>query len=63
MKILIINASPRLNGNSSFISEALAEKYGDESEVINLSQLDIKPCTACRACKVNNSLCVINDDI
>lgn len=63
MKILIINSSPRKNGNSSFISYALAEKYSGECEVINLSQLDIKPCTACRSCKVNNSLCVIKDDI
>ena len=63
MKILIINASPRKNGNSSFISNALTEKYADECEVINLNQLELKPCTACRSCKANNSLCVINDDI
>ena len=63
MKILIINASPRKNGNSSFISNALTEKYADECEVINLNQLELKPCTACRSCKANDSLCVINDDI
>ncbi len=63
MKILIINSSPRKQGNSSYISSSLAEKYNDECEIINLSELNMAPCTACRSCKINNSLCVIDDDI
>ena len=63
MSILIINASPRKSGNSSFIAESLMEKYAGECEVINLRQLEMKPCTACRSCKTNNSLCVIKDGI
>ena len=63
MSILIINASPRKSGNSTFIAESLKEKYGDDCQVVNLRELNLKPCTACRSCKTNNSLCVIQDDI
>ncbi len=63
MSILIINASPRKSGNSTFISESLKEKYGDSCQVVNLAELNIKPCTSCRSCKINNSFCVIKDDI
>ncbi len=63
MSIVIINASPRKSGNSTLIAESLKEKYGSACQVINLRELNIKPCTACRSCKINNSLCVIKDDI
>lgn len=64
MKILIINASPRPGGNSAYASTELYEKYKtDNAELINLAKLDIKSCNACRACKTNNSLCVIKDDM
>ncbi len=57
MSILIINASPRKSGNSTFITESLKEKYGDSCQVVNLAELNIKPCTSCRYCKINNSFC------
>ncbi len=63
MSILIINASPRKSGNSTYIAESLMMKYGEECEVIHIRQLEMKPCTSCRLCKKNNSLCVIKDDI
>lgn len=64
MNILIINASPRKNGNSAFIAKETAEKYaGENVELIHLSSLNLRPCTACRSCKKNNSLCVIKDDM
>ncbi|WP_242347950.1 flavodoxin family protein [Mucispirillum schaedleri] len=63
MSILIINASPRKSGNSTFIAESLKEKYGDSCQVVNLAELNMKPCTSCRSCKINNSFCVIKDDI
>lgn len=63
MSMLIVNASPRESGNSSFIADNLMEKYRGECEVINLKDLEMKPCVACRMCKQNNSLCVIDDDI
>ena len=43
MSILIINASPRKSGNSTFIAESLKEKYGDSCQVVNLAELNIKP--------------------
>lgn len=63
MNILVINASPRENGNAAFISNSLAEQYNNQCEVINLNALNIIPCTSCRSCKINNSLCIIDDDI
>ena len=63
MSILIINASPREKGNSSFIANELVSKYGNEAEVINLRDLNLLPCTSCRTCKTNNSLCVLEDDL
>lgn len=64
MNTLIINASPRRNGNSAFIAKEAYEKYADDNvELIHLSSLNIHPCTACRSCKKNNSLCVIKDDM
>lgn len=64
MNVLIINASPRLEGNSSFIAGKLFEKYKSEgAELVELAKLHMKSCTACRACKKNNSMCVIKDDM
>lgn len=63
MSILIINASPRKNGNSSFIANELMKKYEDEAEIINLRDLKLLSCTSCKSCRTNNSLCVIKDDL
>lgn len=64
MKTLIINASPRPGGNSSYAAGELYEKYkNDGGELIDLYKLDMKSCTACRSCKKNGSLCVIKDDM
>lgn len=64
MKTIIINASPRSEGNSAFVALELYEKYKESgAEIINLSALNLKTCTACASCKKNGTLCVIKDDM
>ncbi|MCG9479892.1 MAG: flavodoxin family protein [Actinomycetia bacterium] len=66
-KILIINGSPRKNGNCSFLIQTLAKganENGGISEIINLQELKISPCDACDACRKNKTKsCIIKDDM
>jgi multimeric flavodoxin WrbA len=66
-KVLIINGSPRKNGNCSCLIRTLAEgvkENGGISEIINLQELKIAPCNACDVCqKKQNKGCVIEDDM
>ena len=64
MKILIVNGSPRTEGNCSFILSKLEDKYSDDDiNVLNLNEMNIKGCQACYGCKDNNTFCVVNDDL
>ena len=66
-KVLIINGSPRKNGNCSCLIQTLAEgvnENGGISEIINLQELKIAPCNACDACRKNKTKsCIIEDDM
>lgn len=63
MKVLMINGSPRANGNTAV---ALAEmekvfaKNGIDTEVVQLGNKDIRGCIACGYCFKNDN-CSIND--
>ncbi|MEL7566284.1 MAG: flavodoxin family protein [Dehalobacterium sp.] len=69
--ILIFNASPRKEGNSSYLTgkilEGIREKNPDASlEVINLHSMKIEPCRGCNACRAENKkqpYCIIKDDM
>ncbi|MFC1984291.1 flavodoxin family protein, partial [Chloroflexota bacterium] len=54
MKALGIVGSPRKGGNTELlmkhILEAIAEQ-GIETELLSLAGKDIRPCTACMACR------------
>ena len=63
MNTIIINASPRPKGNSSFLAAEFAAKYGNECKVVNLRDINMHSCQACRACRKNDSLCIIDDDM
>lgn len=63
MRTIIINTSPRPKGNSAYLAKLIYEKYGSEATLINLRELNIKPCQACRSCKQNDTLCVQDDDM
>jgi multimeric flavodoxin WrbA len=65
--VLIVNGSPRKNGNCSYLIQSLAkgvDKNGGISEIINLQELKIAPCNACDACRKNKTKsCIIKDDM
>jgi multimeric flavodoxin WrbA len=66
MKILAIHGSPRTTGSTTrklatFILEGAAET-GAETEMIDLCDYRITPCTACDACSLNG-VCVNDDDV
>lgn len=63
MKVLILNGSPRTNGNTSIaVSEMkkVFDKEGIETEVIQVGNKDIRGCMACGACG-NLGKCVFDD--
>ncbi len=65
MKVLMINGSPRKNGNSfTALSEMkkIFDMEGIESEIINIGAEDIRGCKACFACG-NTGKCVIDDAV
>ncbi|MHB8052269.1 MAG: flavodoxin family protein [Methanoregula sp.] len=66
MKILAINGSPRtIRSNTrrlaQFVLEGAAEA-GAETELVDLCDLLVTPCTACEACSLNGT-CVNDDDV
>lgn len=63
MKVLILNGSPKTEGNTSIaIREMLHvfEAEGVETEVIQIGAMDIRGCVACRACD-QLGRCVFDD--
>lgn len=67
MKVVGFIGSPRENGNTAAMVNAVckgAAAAGHEIEVINLTSLTIHDCTACCACKTGNiQYCAVNDDM
>ena len=63
MKVLIINGSPKVDGNTSIAlheMEKVFEKNGIETEVIQVGTKDIRGCIACGTCSEKGS-CVFDD--
>ncbi len=63
MKVLIINGSPRKNGNTSIAVNEMYKVFkaeGIETEIMQIGGMDIRGCTGCASCKKNGK-CVIND--
>ena len=54
-KITVFRGSPRKNGNTNALTDAVVDQLGfDKSAVVqsyNLYDMDIRPCTACRHCQ------------
>ena len=65
MKIMAFVGSPRKNGNTVKIVNAIckgAQESGHEVEVYNLAEMNIKGCMACDACQFQKvDTCSIND--
>lgn len=63
MKVLIINGSPRENGNTSIAldeMEKVFEKNGIETETVRIGSKDIRGCISCGYC-YKNGKCSIDD--
>lgn len=63
MRVLLLNGSPRENGNTAIALNEMVkvfEKNGIETELISVGKEEIKGCQACRACGKLGK-CVIDD--
>ena len=66
MKVLIINGSPRKNGNTSVALTEIAntlKQEGIESEIVWIGNKPVRGCIACDKCKDNPGRCVFDDDV
>ncbi len=62
LKTLIINGSPRINGDTANLLDIIKENIDGEYRVIDAYRCSISPCLDCRFCWKNNG-CVINDEM
>jgi arsenate reductase (thioredoxin) len=65
MFILGLNGSPRKKGNTRFLLSSFlkeAEDSGAVTDIINVAEKNIAPCSGCGACD-KNGLCIIDDDM
>lgn len=63
-RILILNASPRREGNLSAMLHAMAEearRWGAVAEEVRVADLTVRPCTGCMACR-SRLECVLPED-
>lgn len=67
MKILILNGSPRANGNTAKMIRAFkkgAESAGHEVTVVDVCRKNIKGCLACEYCHgKGRGQCIQKDDM
>ena len=62
MKTLIINGSPRMNGDTASLLDVVKENIEGEYKVVDAYRCSISPCLDCRFCWENNG-CAINDEM
>lgn len=63
MKVLIINGSPKSNGNTSIAVAEMDKVFkaeGIETEIIHIGNMEIRGCIGCGSCKKNGK-CVFDD--
>ncbi|MBR5976684.1 MAG: flavodoxin family protein [Clostridia bacterium] len=63
MKVLIINGSPRVGGNTSIAIDEMVKVFADEgveTEVVQVGNQDIRGCVACGSC-YKLGKCVFDD--
>ena len=63
MNVLLINGSPKVNGNTAFALEQMAEVFaaeGIETEIIQVGSKDIRGCIGCGQC-YKAGKCVFED--
>jgi multimeric flavodoxin WrbA len=65
MKVLMLNGSPRANGNTAAALEEMAKTFreeGVEVEILHVGHLPIRGCTACGGC-YKTGKCVFDDAV
>ena len=62
MKTLILNGSPRQNGDTASLIEKITEKLPGEYKILNAYRCNISPCVDCRHCWENRG-CAIRDEM
>ena len=64
MNVLILNGSPRKNGNTSHALRAIEDglKRNHTVESLNVYDFTFRPCRNCDACKRNGGNCIQADD-
>ncbi|MDR0818817.1 MAG: flavodoxin family protein, partial [Oscillospiraceae bacterium] len=62
MKTLIINGSPRANGDTAALIGELQKHLKDEIIVIQTYNVAVQPCTDCRYCWTN-AACALQDEM
>ena len=63
MKVLIINGSPRKNGNTAIALKEMVHVFdgeGVETEILQIGNMDIRGCVACGKCS-ETGRCVFDD--
>ena len=63
MKVLLINGSPKANGNTAFALNQMSEvvaAQGIESEIVHIGHMPIRGCVACTSC-YKTGKCAIDD--
>ena len=67
MKVLILQGSPRVNGNTAWMAEEYkkaAEAAGHEVTLVNVAKKKIAGCLACEYChNKGNGACIQKDDM
>lgn len=65
MKVLMINGSPRINGNTSIALKEMEQIFvqnGIESEIVQIGNKVIRGCIACGSC-AKRGCCVFDDEV
>lgn len=65
MKVLLINGSPRVGGNTSIALDEMVKVFdaeGIETEVVQVGNKNIRGCIACGHC-MEHGKCVFNDEV
>lgn len=63
MKVLLVNASPRKNGNTAFALSQMIEVFkeeGIETELVDIGNKPVRGCIACLSCRKTGK-CVFDD--
>ncbi len=62
MKTLILNGSPRVNGDTAILIELITNNISGEYKIVNAYRCSVSPCVDCRYCWENTG-CAINDEM